>query len=245
MLACEPKIVTSSHRLPDGLRWATSAVVAVRAPKRSRGDDTRDRLFAAAVRLFAQHGYADTTVERIVREAGVAKGTFFIHFATKDAVVTELVRNQVRVARRARDRTLAAGGSAVDALRVAVMTLGEQAASDRELSRAVITANILNPVLGGYAESVFGGITAEMMDDVRAAQRAGLLSPEGDPETIAGTLITSYFGAVLHFATAPQGRPLLDLMAPVVEANLAGFGVATPPRAKPPKKRATKRARRA
>jgi AcrR family transcriptional regulator len=198
--------------------------MAARARAPARGDDTRERIFRAAVKLFAEHGYADTTVDRIVREAGVAKGTFFVHFATKDAVITELTRNQVRIARRARDRVLAQGGSPVEALRAAVMTLGEQAAVDRELSRAVISANILNPALGGFAESVFGGITAEMMDDVRAAQRAGLLDARVDAATIADTLVTSYFGAVLHFATAPGTKPMMQLLTPVVEANLAGFG---------------------
>jgi hypothetical protein len=61
------------------------------------------------------------------------------------------------------------------------------------------------------------------MDDVRAAQRADLLDRAIDAETIAGTLITSYFGAALHFATAPHSRPILELLAPVVDANLAGF----------------------
>jgi AcrR family transcriptional regulator len=211
--------------------------VAARRP-RSRGDDTRTRLFTAAVRLFEAHGYTDTTVERIVGEAGVAKGTFFVHFATKDAVITELVRNQVRIARRARDRILAAGGSPVAALRAAVMTLGEQAAADRQLTRAVITANILSPALGGFAESVFGGIIAEMMDDVRAAQRASLLDPGVAAEKIAGTLITSYLGAALHFATAPRSKPLLQLLTPVVEANLAGFGINVGAKARAPKARA-------
>jgi AcrR family transcriptional regulator len=213
----------------------------VAAKKKTRGDDTRARLFKAAVRLFAEHGYEGTTVERIVRGAGVAKGTFFIHFATKDAVVTELVRNQVRFARRARDRVLAGGGSPVDALRASVMTLGEQAAANRELSRVVIAANILNPTLGGFAESVFGGIIAEMMDDVRAAQREKLLDHGADPETVAETLITSYLGAALYFATAPRTRPLLRLLEPVVEANLAGFGVA--PRAPRPARKKAVRAR--
>jgi AcrR family transcriptional regulator len=190
---------------------------------RSRGDDTRARLFTSAIRLFADRGYEGTTVDLIVREAGVAKGTFFIHFATKDAVITQLVRNQVNVARRAREGVLASRRSPVDALRAAVMTLAEQAASDRQLTRAVITANILNPTLGGFAESVFGGIIAEMMADARAAQRAGLLDPKVGAEQIAGTLITSYFGAALYFATAPRSKPLLRLLAPVVESNLAGF----------------------
>jgi AcrR family transcriptional regulator len=189
------------------------------------GDVTRARLFDAAVRLFAKHGYAATSVEQITREAGVAKGTFFVHFATKDAIVTELVRHQVRAARRARDRTIAKGGSPIDALRATVMTLGAEVAVDRELSRVVIAANILNPTLGGFAESVFGGIISEMMDDARSAQRAGLLDPAIDVETIVGTLITSYFGAALHFATAPHAKPILELLAPVVDANLAGFAL--------------------
>jgi AcrR family transcriptional regulator len=199
--------------------------VAARRKPRIDGDATRERVFAAAVRLFARQGYAATSVEQITREAGVAKGTFFVHFATKDAVVTQLMRDQVRAARRARDRAIAKGGSPIDALRTTVMTLGAEVAADRELSRVVIAANILNPMLGGFAESVFGGIVAEMMDDVRAAQRARLLDPAIDAETIAGTLLTSYFGAALHFATAPHARPMLELLEPVVEANLAGFAL--------------------
>jgi AcrR family transcriptional regulator len=217
--------MTTGHALPWTQQCATSVMVAASTRREARGNDTRKRLFAAAVRLFAAHGYADTTVDRIAREAGVAKGTFFVHFATKDAVVTELVRNQVRIARRARDRVLARGGSPIEALRAAVLTLGEQAAANKNLSRAVITANILNPVLGGFAESVFGGITAEMTDDVRAAQRAGLLDASVEAQTIAETLIMSYFGAALHFATAPGSKPLLELLAPVIGANIAGFAL--------------------
>jgi AcrR family transcriptional regulator len=198
-----------------------NAVAARR--KRADGDATRARLFDAAVRLFAERGYAETSVDQIARAAGVAKGTFFVHFATKDAVVTELVRNQVRSARHARDRAIAKGGTPIDALRATVMALGAEVAADRELGRVVIAANILNPKLGGFAESVFGGIVAEMMDDVRAAQRGNLLDPAIEAETIAGTLLTSYFGAALHFATAPRARPLLELLTPVLEANLAGF----------------------
>jgi len=198
--------------------------VAVQAAQRKiQAGDTRARLFAAAVRLFAQHGYADTTVDRIAKEAGVAKGTFFVHFATKDAVVTELVRNQVRAARKMRDRTLTRGGSPVDALRASVMSLGEQAAANRGLSRAVVSANLFNPILGGFAESVFGGMIAEMMDDVKAAQKARLLNASVDPETIASTLIMSYLGATLYFATAPRSKPLLALLEPIVDSNIAGF----------------------
>ncbi len=205
-------------------------------PRRASADDTRARIFASAIRLFAEQGYERTSVDRIVQDAGVAKGTFFNHFATKEAVVSQLVRNQIRNARAARDRVLATGGSPVDALRATVMSLGEQAGANRGLSRAIVTANIVSSELGRHAESVFDGIVVEMMEDVRAAQRAGLLSKSADCETIAGTLVTSYLGATLHFATSPQPAALIDLLSPVVEANLIGFGARPLARERLPRK---------
>ena len=47
----------------------------------------RDRLYEAAVTLFREQGYEHTTVDQITRRAGVAKGTFFNYFPTKDAVL--------------------------------------------------------------------------------------------------------------------------------------------------------------
>jgi TetR/AcrR family transcriptional repressor of nem operon len=198
-------------------------MAARRRSAKPSGEETRARIFLAAVKLFAEHGYEGTSVDRIVAAAGVAKGTFFIHFATKEAVIRELQKNQVVSARAARDAIMKKGGTAVDALRTTVTALGREVAKNRELSRAVIAANIVNPVLGGFAESVFGGIIQEMTDDVRRAQKDGELTSQVPAEIIAGTLITSYMGATMHFATAPRSRPLLALLSPVVEANLAGF----------------------
>ena len=46
----------------------------------------RERLLAAAVRLIRQRGYTATTVDDLCREAGVTKGAFFHHFASKEAL---------------------------------------------------------------------------------------------------------------------------------------------------------------
>src|SRR5438477_9790985 len=89
--------------------------------RQQRAKETRARLFTAAAELFDAQGYHETTVEQIVRRANVAKGTFFLHFATKDAVIAELVRMQVRGARKARERVLADDGTALDRLRGSVM----------------------------------------------------------------------------------------------------------------------------
>lgn len=50
---------------------------------------TRQRLSAAALRLFERNGYESTTVEEIARAAGVSHMTFFRYFPTKESVLID------------------------------------------------------------------------------------------------------------------------------------------------------------
>ena len=52
-----------------------------------RSADIRERLFRSALRLFAEKGFAETTVEDITEAADVGKGTFFNYFPSKDHIL--------------------------------------------------------------------------------------------------------------------------------------------------------------
>ena len=54
------------------------------------GADARARVLDAAVELFAQHGYDGTSVSQVITRAGVAKGGFYHHFASKEALLYEV-----------------------------------------------------------------------------------------------------------------------------------------------------------
>ena len=56
--------------------------------------ETRERVFNAAVREFERNGVADTDVNAVVVGAGVARGTFYFHFPTKEHVLAELTRRE-------------------------------------------------------------------------------------------------------------------------------------------------------
>ena len=55
-------------------------------------DLTRQRLIRAALELFTTRGYHDTTTAQIAKKAGVAEGTIYRHFASKQQLVNELYR---------------------------------------------------------------------------------------------------------------------------------------------------------
>ena len=60
-------------------------------PRARQREATRRQLIAAGLRVVAVHGFAGTTTAAIARETGKAHGTVFVHFPTREALVTELV----------------------------------------------------------------------------------------------------------------------------------------------------------
>jgi TetR/AcrR family transcriptional regulator, fatty acid metabolism regulator protein len=69
-------------------------------PERSdRGDragDKRERILAAAERIFARHGFFAARVSEIAKEAGVADGTIYLYFKSKDDLLISLFENRMR-----------------------------------------------------------------------------------------------------------------------------------------------------
>lgn len=51
-----------------------------------RGQATRAHLLEVATRLFAEHGYEATSIEAVLTESGVSRGSLYHHFAGKEAL---------------------------------------------------------------------------------------------------------------------------------------------------------------
>jgi AcrR family transcriptional regulator len=66
----------------------------VRSLRRMPGAERRELIEDAAARLFAQRGYAATTVDDIVAEAGVSKPMLYRHFASKKELQTKLLERR-------------------------------------------------------------------------------------------------------------------------------------------------------
>jgi AcrR family transcriptional regulator len=59
---------------------------------RPRSEDKRNAILSAATRVFAERGLADAPTSEISKQAGVAEGTLFTYFKTKDDLINSLYR---------------------------------------------------------------------------------------------------------------------------------------------------------
>lgn len=57
--------------------------------------DTKERLLDASQKLFTLHGFKKVSVDEIVQKAGLAKGTFYIYFPSKEDLYRELMEKNM------------------------------------------------------------------------------------------------------------------------------------------------------
>jgi TetR/AcrR family transcriptional regulator, fatty acid metabolism regulator protein len=67
-----------------------------RPDRGDRAGDKRERILAAAERIFARHGFFAARVSEIAKEAGVADGTIYLYFKSKDDLLISLFENRMR-----------------------------------------------------------------------------------------------------------------------------------------------------
>jgi AcrR family transcriptional regulator len=66
-------------------------------PRRRDPKNTRERLVRAALDLFTTQGYHASTTPQVARRAGVAEGTIYRHFTSKEQLLNEIYRGAVRM----------------------------------------------------------------------------------------------------------------------------------------------------
>lgn len=101
-------------------------------------DETRTRIFRAAIKLFRDRGFDATTIDEITERADVAKGTFFNYFPRKEAVLAYLGETWLGDAEESADALLAEARSTREKILSLYAGLAASYAEERELSWIVI-----------------------------------------------------------------------------------------------------------
>jgi len=167
--------------------------------------DARSRVLEAAVDLFADQGYDGTSVAQVIAKAGVAKGGFYHHFASKEELLYEVYGDLIGEQLRRMDGILARREPTAATLRALIVDLVETTAASarpalvfwRELSR-----------LGDERPAEYRRARRRYHDAVRRLVRDGQAAGEFRPVAGADTVTFTIFGFVneLPLLFRPNGR---------------------------------------
>lgn len=101
-------------------------------------DETRARIFKAAVHLFREKGFEATTIDEITERADVAKGTFFNYFPRKESVLGYLSENQLAEAEEHAEAIFTANKPVREKLIELLQRIASVYEEEPELSRYVV-----------------------------------------------------------------------------------------------------------
>ena len=194
---------------------AKSSQAAAKAPPPSRvRARTRALLLDAAVRLFARQGVGAIAIHEIAAEAGVANGTFYNYFRTREEVLEAV---SVRLAERLQEEITATSAGVTDgAERMAIATRRFVTQAVRDPVWAAALLRVSTSSTQGRAR-----LAGPVLHDLRVGRRRGKFTYRD--ETAALDLVT---GTVLAgIRSVLEGRAGADHPALVAGMILRGLGV--------------------
>jgi AcrR family transcriptional regulator len=127
-------------RSPKSLSQAARSEDPDRRQRRSA--DTRERLFRAALKLFADKGFTETTVEDITNAADVGKGTFFNYFPSKEHILIAFSDMQLSKLQTTVDQMREKAEPMRSFFRSMTLRMTEEPAKAPDVIRAILQANL-------------------------------------------------------------------------------------------------------
>lgn len=183
--------------------------------------ETREKVFEAAIGEFRRSGFDQSQIDDIVKAAGVARGTFYFHFPTRDHVLLELLKRlqteaAVAVERRGAVRNSVRGylTNFSNALVAAVGQL-ERMGLRRELFAVVVRRS-------GELELEDLPVVQVLLSFFAAAQEHDEVRSDLTPDDMTTSFLTGIFGILLTMSGSGERR-LRAAVAGVVDVFVRGL----------------------
>lgn len=185
--------------------------------------EKRRRIFDAAVEVFADKGFESARMADIARAAGVAEGTIYLYFKSKDDLLRSLFREKMAEVLRRFHAMLAAPDAPEDKLRRYVEGHLALVAEQPKLMQ-VLTVELRQSArfMRQAAPASFGRYIALLVGVIQRGQASGVFRPDADPPVLARAL----FGAVDETARSwvlGAGPDALRTALPRVADQLSGL----------------------
>ena len=183
---------------------------------RRRAEARPDEMLDAALAVFSEKGFAATKVDEVARRAGVSKGTVYLYFPSKEALMEGIVRRAVApIAERAVPDMTAFEGDVRVPIAMLLETLQKLLADPRNLAvPRLILREIMNfPAIAEfYRLEVLGRVIPALTALVARGVASGQLrkvDPEMTVRSIVGPVI-AHVALNEVFGIQPEGGLALD-----------------------------------
>ena len=171
---------------------------------RGNKEKTRERILEAAIQVFEERGFGAASVDQIAQRAGVAKGTVYLHFPSKEALFVEALKHAYHQLEGAIRGELPRVVDPCARARRAVEISVEYVSKYKNLIRAAVHEANLSPGAGRELLEARLRFVMEMAETIRKGVEEGVYRP-CDPVVMVLSLLGAVQNAVFFWAVV-RGR---------------------------------------
>ncbi len=178
--------------------------------------ETRQRVYGAAIAEFKRSGTADADIGAIVSAAGVARGTFYFHFPTKEHVLEEVERNLVKRLAVDLARFLESPHDLWSVLSEVVrLVVAGESRLGTKLFRDVLALHFSQKRPPGFAKATDHPLVALVAGEISHARDAGVVYAEVDASNSALFFLLGLYSLLVtnHDPKPARGRVLDEFVA--------------------------------
>jgi AcrR family transcriptional regulator len=183
----------------------------------------RERIFQAAMALFRQRGFQETTASDIAKAAHVSRGTFFNYFPYKEAVLLEYGALLLAGLREEVKKRLARGEDPLAILRFIFQEVARYTEAEKDLVLPLLY-ELLNPdpirAKAAFEALPLGDLIAQVL---RPLMEKDLVRKDLSLERMGRTLADLYFLTALRWAAYTPERDLKEELQKTLDLALLGI----------------------
>jgi AcrR family transcriptional regulator len=173
-----------------------------------RSTEVRERLFRAALSLFAKKGYSETTVEDITNAADVGKGTFFNYFPSKDHILLAFGEMQYGKLQAAVEEARLTSTPMPIFLRSLGQRMTEEPTRNPAILRALLLAYLSSTPVREAMLDLQKRVLALHSEMIQLGQERGEIRDDLAPLEIAQVFRQTIFGTLLMWTLYADGSLL-------------------------------------
>jgi len=183
-----------------------------------RKSEFRDRITAAALKLFAENGVADTSIASIIKEADIAHKTFFNHFPTKDHLLQHIVSSNTEHAYLFFHEGLKRNADPAKQLEYCFVSVAKalEPMNAQRYSEFVTFYFVSNAYTKEFRDDQKQKFAALINGILQNADDKAMLRKDFDIETLREMIIGVYVSTLLNWCVEPD-FPIVKKMKSVVK----------------------------
>lgn len=184
--------------------------------------ETRQKIFNASIKLFKEHGFEATTIDMISEEADVARGTIFLHFTSKEAILAHWGYERLQEIEERREEWDIDDSCKQKVLRI-YKIMNEVNIQNYDFIKVLIESSMKHRKVLESDKSVYLELRELFSDLIEEAQEKGHLKNKFNPLVAANMLENIYYNALYDWVRSDGAWPLEEIMEEKVSIVFEGL----------------------